>query len=271
MSQLRKEQIRRDNYVIVNIWRDQKHGGHNVGHVSLQIAGDPRSSEPDRYLSLWPGPRKGLSLNRKIAKYFEIREAKFNLDYDTDMAFEGVCESKACFELATLAACRRSYVPIYANPTTGLFASARAYDGVLDRDTVLIEVEPVHADKRFVLFGLDREAILQRMRAMDSSSFRLIGSNILMRSGPRAHHNCASYASELLRAGSQLFKSIDRQASSQGDSIRTPEDLYKLVKHYKQCELKARPASQEWAVPGLAVSEQAQQQPQQDESTCRLF
>lgn len=237
---LSKEHIRQDNYVIVNIWRDQEHGGHNVGHVSLQM--------PDAYLSLWPSPRQGRSPG-KVAKYFEIREPKFHLDYETDMAFEGVCEGTDCYALASLRSCQPGYVPIYANSQTGRFVYAQACRP--ESGDSLIEVKSIPADERIVLFGLNRHAILQRFKEMDPRGFCLIGSSVLTRDSNDASHNCASLAFVLLCAGSDLISGRTAEGSLRNGSITTPEDIFKYVTRYKNHEVRANPDSQFWGAPGI--------------------
>ncbi len=66
-----------NNRVIVRIWNSSINGGHNVGHVSIQM--------PFNYISLWPANYSA----GPIKKFFETRPPHLLMSVDGDLRLEG--------------------------------------------------------------------------------------------------------------------------------------------------------------------------------------
>lgn len=252
--------MKKDNYVIVNIWTAETNkalGGHNVGHVSIETK--------DNYYSLWPALRTIRDQiieknNQKVAAglkpgLFEVRKADFKTSYMHDAVTEAYSEGRRRGPIASTQDLNFGEVAVIKNVETGKFQIAKSDADVTHASDCIYAVQPLLANVRLVLFGLNTQAINNNFREMDVRGWRMVGSNAFTRVlGAQTSESCASLAMRLLNAGGmyQLLSTIENSsAASQTSSVTKPEHLLKHVMKAKRYELQSHPDTANWKVPGV--------------------
>lgn len=241
-------QLRQQDQVIIHIWSSAENKsipGANVGHAAVQT--------PDRYISLWPGPRvrreRGKLSAMGIQQFFDMRPSNWKPSYLEDCVAEALSEEQ-CREIRHLREREEKEEVVALLPAAGLRLLNR--DELAPEGATLIAVTPLHANVRVALYGLNIGHIHTTFTQLQENcpGWRLIGSNFLTRLTNGSGENCASVAYRILNAGGMYAGTLKAKGSSETLSVTTPDMLIRHVMAAKKKEQHVHAETKDWTFDG---------------------